>query len=240
MKNLLNTLLFSFLFVSVGLQAQMELDQGSLVLEITDVSSDDEQMAAMLQMMKGSQTHIFFKDGKNMSSMDMMGGMIKMKSLYDKESGSVDMLMDMMGQKMHVASSKDDMQKATADQADAFEGFEVKYDESDTKEILGHKCVKTEIIDPKTNKATMEMYVAKGIKADSKMLQGMQYFDIDGFPLEMIIIQPQMKMTMSTVKLDKEVDDSVFTLNTDGYTKMTFQEFMDKMGAMGGGGGFGF
>jgi len=240
MKNILGTLLFSVLFTVVGLNAQTVLDQGSLTLEITEVSSDDEQMEAMLQMMKGSQTEINFKDGKNMSSMNMMGGMVQVKSLYDKTSGGVDMLMDMMGQKMHVQSTTDEMQKATADQADAFEGFEVKYDEADTKEILGHKCVKTEIIDPATKKATMEMYVAKNIKADSKILQGMQYFDIDGFPLEMIIKQPQMTMTLTTVKLDDKVDDAVFALKTDGYTKMTFQEFMDKMGAMGGGGGFGF
>jgi hypothetical protein len=238
MKNLLSTLLLALFFVS-GIQAQTVLDQGYLVMEITEVSSDDEQAAAMLQMMKGSQTEIFFKDGKNMSSMDMMGGMVKVKSLFQQKTGSVDMLMDMMGQKMHIQSNKDDMMKATADQADAMEGFEVKYDEADTKEILGHKCVKAEIIDPSTKKATMIMYVARDIKADSKMLQGMQHFDIDGFPLEMIIKQPQMSMTMSTVKLEKEVDDSVFALKTDGYTKMTFQEFMDKMGAMGGG-GFGF
>lgn len=239
MKNVISTLLMSFCLVA-SISAQKVLDQGFLKLEITEVSSDDEQTAAMLQMMKGSQTEIYFKDHLNMSSMNMMGGMVQVKVLADKKVDKVDMLMDMMGQKMHIESSKAEMEKATEDQADMYEGFKVEYDDKDVKDILGHQCIKAKVIDPKTNKSTVEMYVARGIKADAKLIQGLQYFEVDGFPLEVIMIQPQMTMTMTTVELKEEVSDDSFKINSDGYQKLTFQEFMDKMSAMGGGGGFGF
>jgi len=238
MKNLLSTFVLCFGLI-MTLSAQKVLEQGYLKMEITEVGSEDEQVAAMLEMMKGSQTEIYFKDGKNMSSMNMMGGMMQTKSLSDSKTGEVNMLFDMMGQKMHIESNKDDMTKASEDQAEMFEGFKVEYVESDTKEILGHKCVKTKIVDPKTNEAAFELYVARGIKADSKMLQGLQFFDIDGFPMELNMKQAQFSMTMTTIEMKEEVPADVFKLDTAGYQKMTFEEFVEKMGAMGGG-GFGF
>jgi len=218
--------------------AQKTLDEGYLKMEITDVSSDDEQMAAMLEMMKGSQTEMHFKDGNNLTSMNMMGGMIQMKTLYDSKTENVTLLMDMMGQKMNIESTKSERDNMNADQKEQMEDFKVEYDEKDTKEILGYNCIRARVIDPSTQKATLEMYVSKEIKASSKSLQGMQYFDIDGFPLELVVVQPQMKMTMTTISLEEKVDPGVFKLNTDGYTKMTFEEFTEKMGAMGGGMGF--
>ena len=239
----MNKIFFSILslcFVfTASIKAQKTLDKGYIKMEITDVSSADEQMAAMLEMMKGTQTEIFFADGNHMSKMDMMGGMVKMQTLFQKEGESIDMLFDMMGQKMHIATTTKEMEAKNGDQKDAMEGMEIVYDEEDTKEILGYKCVKAKVMDPKTKKAMVEMYISREIKADSKMLQGMQHFDLEGYPLELIMNQPQMSLTLATVELKEEVDTSVFKLNTDGFTKMTFDEFSEKMGAMGGG-GFGF
>ncbi len=240
MKNLIlrSLLLSTFVFAFAFTNAQKVLTEGYLKMEITDVASDDEQVAAMLQMMKGSQTEIHFKDGKNLSSMNMMGGMVQMKTLYDNKTEKMNMLMDMMGQKMNIESTKKEMEALNEEQAEQFEDFEVQYDDNDTKEILGYKCVKATIVDTKSKDAAFSMYVSKDVKADSKMLQGMQYFEIDGFPLELVVKQPQMTMTMTAVALEDKIDESVFQLDASGYTKMTFEEFMEKMGSMGGGMGF--
>ncbi len=239
MKKLISSLLFiAVLFCTNSIFAQKELTEGYIKMEITDVTSDDEQVAAMLEMMKGSQTELHFKDGQNLTTANMMGGMVQTKSLFNEKEGNLTMLMDIMGQKMNVESSKEELEKLNADQKEMMEDMKVTYDEGDTKEILGYKCVKAKVENTQMGKMAFEMYVSKDIKASSKSIQGLQNLDLEGFPLELVLAQPQMTMTMTAVELKEEVDENVFKLDKSGYTKMTMEEFMEKMGSMGGGMGF--
>ena len=82
------------------------------------------------------------------------------------------------------------------------------------------------------------MYLSKDIQASHKMIQGMDKLELEGFPLEYIMESDQMSMTYEATEVTKDVDDSVFAINTAGYTKMTWEEFMEQMGSMGGGMGF--
>jgi hypothetical protein len=236
-------LLFSFsifLMAMTYMSAQTVLGEGYIKMEIVDATSDDEQMAMGLEMMKGTQTEIFFMGGKSLSKMNMMGGMVETTTLFNSETEEMDMLFNMMGQKMHVSSTAAERALTQNEQAALAKEMEVTYDESDTKEILGYKCVKANIAHPSIQDGmTFSMYITRDIKADPKMIQGLQDIKIEGFPLEYVMSMPQMTMTISAVELKKEVDASVFKLDTGGYEKLTLQEFTDRMKQFGGG-GFGF
>jgi len=222
-----------------SLNAQDALEEGSISMEITEVASDDEQMAAGLEMIKGTTTTYVFNKDKSYTSSNMMGGMIKMESLFDNATEKMVLLFDAMGDKSLIESSKEDRKESEMAQKEAMEGKEVVYDEKDTKEILGYKCISAQLIDEENGGMGFKMYVTRDIKASNKMIQGMQGFDLDGFPLEYVMVMgPGTTMTYTATELKKEIDKSVFELNTSGYTKKTFEEFSKQMGAMGGGMGF--
>jgi hypothetical protein len=47
-----------------------------------------------------------------------------------------------------------------------------------------------------------------------------------------------MKMVYATTVISPELDKGVFNVDATGYQKMTFEEFQQSMGQMGGGFGF--
>jgi hypothetical protein len=197
-------------------------------------------MAAGLEMMKGMVTEYSFSPDKSLASTDMMGGMIKSTSLVDNKTDDLTMLMDIMGNKMHVESTKAERDKLSAGTEDMMEGAKIEYDESDKKTIQGYDCIKATISGLGTEEMPMKftMYISKDIQASHKMIQGMDKLELEGFPLEYIMESDQMSMTYEATEVSKEVDNSIFDINTSGYTKMTWKEFMDQMGSMGGGMGF--
>lgn len=238
MKRISYLLVAFVLGASLQLDAQKEIKSGHIKTEITEVTSDNPQVAAQLEMMKGTQTEYFFSEEKSLVSSNMMGGMVKMNYLVNNADEHLTLLFDAMGQKMMVESTKEERADMEAEQAELTEDLEIVYDETDTKEILGHKCIKATIEGSDDYPMSFYMYVAPGVKASNKLIQGLQGFDLRGFPLEMTMENEQMKMTVSTIEMNDKVDSSVFELNTSGYTKMTFDEFSQSMGAMGGGMGF--
>ncbi|MBT8233509.1 MAG: hypothetical protein HKO66_00200, partial [Saprospiraceae bacterium] len=169
---------------------------------------------------------------------NMMGGMIKIKSLVNNADEHLTFLFDAMGQKMMVESTKEERAAMEADQKELVESLDISYDEDDTKEILGYKCIKATISGDEEFPMDFSMYVSRDIKASNELIQGLQGIDLDGFPLEYIMEMEQMSMTYTATELKTEIDASVFEINTSGYQKMTFQEFQEQMGAFGGGMGF--
>lgn len=213
--------------------------QGYIKMEVTDVGSDDDQMAMMLEMMKGSQTEYFYNDEKSMSKMQMMGGMVSTSFIHEKATDKINMFIDAMGQKMLVESSVKEMEDKAGDQAEDMKDMEVTYDESDVKEVMGYKCYKANVKHPSMEDAmTFSMYISPEIKMDTRMIQGMQYFNLKGFPLEFTMKTPQMTLTSTTVEIKKDLDETVFNIEKSGYKKMTFDELMEMSGGMGGGFGF--
>ncbi len=239
MKFMKTLFLVSICFVSISMKAQ-KVEQGSIKMEITEVSSDNEQMAAGLEMMKGMVTEYSFSPEQSLSKTDMMGGMVKSTSLVDNITEELTMLMDVMGNKMLVESSKEERDQLAGGADDMMENVKVTYDESDKKTILGYECIKATISGIGTEEMPMKftMYVSEKLQANNKMIQGMDKLDLKGFPLEYVMETDQMSMTYAATEVKTEVDKEVFKLNTSGYTKMTWKEFMDQMGAMGGGMGF--
>lgn len=214
--------------------ATVQLAEGYVKMEITDVTSDDEQMAQYLEMMKGSETEVYFTADQSLTVMNMMGGMMQMKNLLSKE-GDMNMYMDMMGQKMHIPATKAELDRAKAesDNENAWDELEFEYDETDRKEILGFDCYKMTSVGEDSN-MKFEAYITDAIKTNAAIIQGADLSNFRGFPLEYNISMPKMTMVIEAQDFKKEVDSSVFDIKADGYTKMTFDEFIENMG-----GGFG-
>jgi len=230
MKHLIN--LFLLLVPFVAITAQKTIDKGYVKMEITDVSSEDPQMAMGLEMMKGSVTEIFFMEGKYRTAMNMMGGMVKMDNMVDVSSNKMDMLFDAMGNKMWVDTNLDDAKK-NKPSAQNMEDFKVDYDKSQTKKILGYNAYKATVSVPNGG-MTVEGWVTEDIKTDANIIQGMEDLKLQGFPLQFSIVSPQMKLTFAATEIKETVDENKFVLKTDGYKKMTMEEFTKTMGGMGG------
>ncbi len=242
---ILRTLLIAmFLFTLTSIDAQ-RITEGSIKMEITDVESDNEAVAAQLEMMKGTETDYAFNGKKSLVTSNMMGGMIKMQAMTEIATETSTMLFDMMGQKMMVESSKEDRAESEMQQKEAFKDMVVKYDEADTKKILGYDCVKAVVTGGEEAPFTFEMYVTKELELDHKLIQGMQGLELDGFPLQYIMKMGSspmmgggMSMTYSATEIETTLDDDVFNLNTEGYKKLTYKEFEEQMKGLGGGMGF--
>jgi len=235
MKHLINHFLLLVPFAAIT--AQKTIEKGYVKMEITEVTSDDPQAAMQLEMMKGTVTEVYFTDGIYKTTMTMMGGMIKMNNLVDTKTNKIDMLFDAMGQKMWVNTDIDQAKTngtGTPDMSD----FKVEYDKTQTKTILGYAAYKATIKPSASQDMTIEGWVTEEIKTDANIIQGMEDLKLQGFPLEFSIINPQMKLTFSATDIKETVADSEFVLKTEGYKKMTAEEFSEMMGSMGGGMGF--
>lgn len=229
-------LFIACLFVLVGnIIAQKQINEGKVVMELTDITSPDPQTAQMMEMMKGSQTIINFNGEGHASKMSMMGGMVEVKTYVNNQSKMFDMLMDMMGQKFWIQSSLDDLAKD--EEVKKSQNAKVEYDKGNTKKIMGYNCYAMTVTMPDNPDLKLTGYVTEDIKTDANIIQGMQAIKFAGFPIEYTLETPNVKMTMTAVEVKETVDATQLKAQTSGYTKMTMEEFKQKMGGMGG---FGF
>lgn len=234
---LLQTFLLLTLFIG-SISAQKEISEVYIKMEITEASSENQEMAQMLEMMKGTETEVYYKDGRSLTKMNMMGGMINIKNVVESD-GNTDMYMDAMGNKMHVESTKLEAEKLKAENPNPMNDLEFEYDKSDTKTIAGYKCYKmiAKVKDADADGLQVHGYITEDIKINAS-IQGVDVSEFPGFPLEFVMDVPgTMKMVMSTVDIKDSVDGGVFKIDNSGYKKMSMEEFMSAMGGMGG---FGF
>jgi GLPGLI family protein len=232
------SLLF-FLFLTCGLVSmQAQMKEGYIKMEITEVGSDNEQMAMQLEMLKGSQTEIYFSEDKTLTKMNMMGGMMETTSLYSMKEGKTDILMNMMGKKIHIETSDAEVDKMKKEAGDAMKDIDIKYDESDKRTILGYECTKATFSGANLQGSEVIMYITKEIEGSVKGMQMIGSLEFEGFPLMVTIDNPQMSMTFEAVDLKKELEGGVFDINTGGFQKMSMKEFQEQIGQMGASFGF--
>ena len=232
MKNLFAYFIgFLIIFSVKDLTAQKMISKGSVKMEITKVTSDDPQMAMGLEMMKGSQTEVVFKEDQYITTVDMMGGMVKMKIFVEQSKNAMNMLMDAMGNKTWIETKLDETQDAKEKEISAL--TKVEYDKNDTKEVLGYKCYKMTITNPEMEGTTVTGYVTEDIKTKANIIQGFQSVNLAGYPMEFTMNNSKFAMTMTAVDLKETVDESKFNLDTKGYKKMTMEEFKKSMGGFG-------
>jgi hypothetical protein len=227
MKHLIN--LFLLLLPFITITAQKTIEKGYVKIVVTEASSEDPATAKNLQMMKESVTEVHFVEGKYKTSTAIMGGLASLKNIVDLKTNNIDMLLEVMGNKMWV---KTDTEKAKSNPAGRdMSDFEVDYDKSQTKSILGYDTYRTTITGP--NGLTIEGWITEAIKTDASIIQGMQDLKLQGFPLEFSIIKPGNRLTFSATVVSETVEDSEFIFDPTLYVKMTLAELSEFMGAMG-------
>lgn len=208
--------------------AQKEIKEGTLTYEITDISSDNPQLAQQLAMMKGSSMTVLFADGKQLTKMNMMNGMMQQKIVMNPEEKTGEMYMDMMGQKIMVKMPMG------GDEDDTNTSTDIEYFPSETKKIAGYDAYKA-VITTKAEGQEMELitYITEDLAFDGEVIRNAPGADkLKGLPLEYTISQPQMSMTFTAQNISMEVDKSEFDFDKEGYREMS-QEELQQMGGMG-------
>lgn len=218
---------------SLGLNGQEE--EGRLKMEIVEVDSNDPQVAAQMEMLKGSELIVNYKGDESMTTVNMMGGMIR-TDIKKSSNGDMDMFMDMMGNKMWIPSTKSelDLMKAESGTGD----YDIEYDTEDRKEIAGYDCYKMILTSPDNADMKLTAYITEDLKINAAVIQNVDISEFKGFPLEYSLDMGIVKMTFSTLDIEDKIDASAFEINTSSYKKMTMEEFQSQMGGMGGGFGF--
>jgi hypothetical protein len=220
----------SIVFLNIpSVDAQKVLQSGFVKLEITEVDAEDPQQAMMVESMKGTETLINFIGLKSCTSMSMMGGMINMKVNADQESNKFDMFMDAMGQKIWIESPLD--ASVSAEDKEKAEKAQVSYDKTSTKEIAGYKCYAFTIKNDEGG--VINGFLTSEIAVPNNNIQGYQTLKLEGFPMEYSVKNNGISMTITAIQVSDKVDENAFKVDTQGYKKMTMEEFRSMMGGAG-------
>jgi len=227
MKNVL--ILFLSLALSISAIAQKKMTEGVIVLELTEIESDDPSMAGMLSSMKGGTMETTFTPKNQKSTMTMMGGMVSTQTYTDLKTKTTKTYMDMMGNKIALKVDAEDTKNADID-AD-MDIVETK----ETKVINGYKTKKF-IIKPKSaqmNGGEFSVYVAEDIQIGNiDFGNNLTTSKIKGAPLEMNMKMQGMTMVYTLKSLKDKVPADAFK-EPKGYKEMTMEEFQKTMGNMG-------
>jgi GLPGLI family protein len=218
MKNLKKLAFVALAIVSTQFYAQT--NTGSVTYDMT--MPDNEEMAAMgTNIIK-----ISFNEKSTATQMDMMGGMISVKTISIDKNNPKDtrMLMDMMGKKYEVTGEAEGF--GNSDVASLKDAESVSYDKKATKEILGYKCYKALVT---MNGGTINtFYITEAIAVQSSPTDK---FKLTGFPLEIEVNSPNGKVLLVATAVDKAPTESCFII-PEGYKKVTQEELQQELGGM--------
>ena len=219
--------------VTTSAVAQKTITEGQITMELSDISSSDPAIKEQMAMMGGSKTVVAFNQQYSAMELNMMEGLVKMKTITTLDSGNAKMYMDAMGMKYVIPMTKAEKQKMIAEQTGGADvDFTVAYDKKDTKEIAGYKCHKAVIKNGSDSGQTINCYVTEKIKADAKVLSGFEAVDLVGFPLEYSMGDSAMSMTFTAKEFSTDIDEAIFKVDESKYTEMSLEDF-SKMGGMG-------
>jgi hypothetical protein len=216
MKNLKQIALVAFAIFSTQFYAQTKT--GAVTYDMT--MPDNEQMAAM-----GSNTiKISFNEKSTATQMDMMGGMVSMKTITVDKNNAKDtrILMDMMGKKYEVTGGTEGF--GNSDIGSLKDAESITYDKKSTKEILGYKCYKA--IVKMSNGTISNFFVTDAITAQGKADDKLK---LTGFPLEIEVNSEKGKVIMLATAFEKEPSANCFTV-PEGYKKVTQEELQQELG----------
>lgn len=198
--------------------------EGTIVYGITLPDAGGENASLMASMMPSEAT---LQVGKTKSRIEMKMGMgIKNVTIADKKSKEVVTLMDIMGQKMAMTISADDIKKG-GKEAPKFKL--VTLDKGDQVEIAGYKC--KHAIYEDENGSQFDVYYTEEFGSENYSASTDNPFkDLKGLMLKYTIAAKGMKMTMTAKSVVKEkVDDSRFVIPSD-YKPVTQEQLMKMYG----------
>lgn len=230
MKKLLQlSFLFIFTISAFSTFAQKKISNGSVKYEITDLKGDNPQLA----MLKGTMISMGFLDGKQKMDLAMMGGMMRVQTIMDaKDPENPTILMDMMGQKIHIADAgeefADRMGAGLMSQEEGAPELKINYDKKDKKTIAGYKCSLATLQGKEG--PPIKMYITNKISPANSQFQEM-FSNLDGFPMQIMFEAEGFGVTITAQEVKDKIDAANFAV-PEGYTKMTAEEFGKQMGGM--------
>ena len=219
-------LLFS---ISSDSLAQKTIKEGSVIYELTDITSD----APEVQMMKGSRMNLYFSKKMQKLEMSMMGGLLEITTITDLSTEENTMLTNMMGNKAMVKMSKEESEKQQ--EKNMKPEYDITYGKNDTKKIAGYNCYKA-VLKSKDGDV-INTYVTDEFQTKLKFFTEM-FPGLKVFPMEYSIENEGFALVFSAQEVNTKVDSDTFDIPSEGYTEMTMEEFEKQMGGLGGGMGF--
>lgn len=208
------------MIAGVAVQAQTAIKKGAVNYEMK-VEGNDESAA----MMGESTISIQFDEKNQATTMNMMGGMMTMKTITPFENlKDSKMTVEVMGSKYEIIELGEEALKANKSFGNLENATEIIYDKKDIKEFAGYKCYKANV---KMNDGnTSEFYITEAIM---NMQPSTAKLKLAGYPLQAKVVSPQGKMTITATSFSKEISKDAFIVG-EGYTKMTMEEFQKQMG----------
>ncbi len=217
--------LFLIILSSSFVFAQKKLTEGKLVFDITYPDADLD--ANTLAMMPTEST-IYFKGQMSRAEIKMqMGNTV---AITDGKEGVTTTLMDMMGNKMAIKFTKEDIEKEKKKNGN--EKPDVKITD-ETKTIAGYLCKKAVITTKNSNDktTTMNIWFTKDIAAPNSMRSGASNYEgLDGFMMEFETKMNSLTMKMTCRSAEQTtVENSMFVI-PEGYKTMTMDEMKNSFG----------
>ncbi|GAB4300257.1 MAG: hypothetical protein Kow0068_23580 [Marinilabiliales bacterium] len=199
-------------------KGKSEYFQGYIKYKIT---SEGRELSATEKAQMPSELIVYYKEGK--SRQEMVTAMGNIVTISDSETKETIMLIDMMGNKLAIKTSKEENEKALAEMKEP----EINY-LNETKEIAGYTCKKAEI---KTEQGEITAYLTEDIKV--KNANWNSYKGLNGIMLEYTANSNQdedliLIFTAVEVKSTK-VNSSMFTIPA-GYEEVSSEEARSMFG----------
>ncbi len=167
------------------------------------------------------------KDGKVRA--DQISPMYTMSAISLTDGGAI-ILFDVMGQKLAMQQTKEDIEKA---KSEAKESGDLKDSEpvvektDETKTIAGYKCTKYNVT---TDGETMEVFVTEDIPMPDNYYENSQVKGVKGVPMQYTMTSQGMNMTMTAKEVKKGGVNSSMFMITDDYQKVSPEEFSKMLG----------
>lgn len=189
-----------------------------------DMTMPNNPQASMM----GSNTlKISFNETSLATQINMMGGMMQMKTIsLDKNNAqNTIMLMEMMGKKYQITDlDTDGITKS--DFSSLKDAVSVTYDKKDTKEIAGYKCYKAVVTMSGGEKNNF--YITEAIAPQAKPNDKIS---LKGFPLEIEAGDAEGKVILKATEFSKTLSENTFVV-PEGYKKVTQAELQQELGGM--------
>lgn len=166
---------------------------------------------------------------EHMSKTEMSMGMGKTIRIKNGKEKSVITLFDMMGQKIGMKSTWDDIVKDMAEEPEA----EVKY-VNEQKEIAGYMCDKAIITtkDAAGQKQRLTAYYTKELGENINHFDTKNFNQIEGILLEFQLATPQFTMTFTATSVEKGGVSKKDFLVPDDFEMKTKEEVESMFGGM--------
>jgi len=194
--------------------AQKTFNEGTITFAAT--WSGGENVPAEMVDAFPKEIVTYYKGGKSYSGMEinMMGQTMKMDVVMESAPMKMTMLMNMMGQKIGIVSSEEDMKTI-------MDTIQVSYEYLDfKKQIAGYTCQK---VIAKMGAQTMEMFVTKDLVMPLSQYT-MTFKGLQGTPLEFSQVQNGLTVKMMATSIKESTVDAGKFVIPEGYMMMTMKE----------------